>query len=73
MRVVSVPLPYGAFPARGSRSRALFLQTALWNIARLRFLRDARAVLPCDVDELVTRQRRAQRVRRGGGVLAAAT
>ena len=55
VRVVSVPLPYGAFPLRGSRSRALFLQTALWNIARLRFLRDARAVLPVDVDELVTR------------------
>lgn len=56
VRVVSVAAPFGAIPARGSRSRALFLQTALWNIGRLRFLRDARAVLPCDVDELVTRR-----------------
>lgn len=56
VRVVSVPAPFGAIPAKGSRSRALFLQTALWNVGRLRFLRDARAVLPCDVDELVTRR-----------------
>ena len=56
VRVVSVTAPYGAFPARGSRSRALFLQTAMWNVARTRFLRDARAVLPCDIDELVTRR-----------------
>ena len=54
-RVVQVDLPYGPIPIGGSRSRAMFLQTALWNVARLRFLSRARAVLPCDVDELVVR------------------
>ncbi len=54
VRVAPVPLPFGPIPRGGSRSRALFLQSALWNVARLRFLAGARAVLPCDVDELVT-------------------
>lgn len=55
VRVVSAPMPYGGFPLRGARSRALFLQTGLWNAARLRLLARARAVLNCDVDELVLR------------------
>ncbi len=56
VRVVRVEAPFGPLAARGARSRALFLQNGLWNVGRLRFLRDARAVLPCDVDELVTRR-----------------
>ena len=50
--IISVPLPYGRKTTRNS-SRAKFLQTALMNIARLRILGRARAVLNADIDELV--------------------
>ncbi len=53
VRVAVVDLPYGPVPLRGNRSKALFLQTALLNVARYRFLARARAVLQNDVDELV--------------------
>ncbi|NVO26751.1 hypothetical protein HJ526_04915 [Donghicola sp. C2-DW-16] len=52
-KVLSIPLPYGP---RGERPYLLcdqFLQTCVMNIARLRFLSKARAVLNCDIDELV--------------------
>jgi hypothetical protein len=54
--VSSVPLPYGPLlrAAEGRMSHAgQYLQTSLLNIARMRFLPRARAVLQCDVDELV--------------------
>ncbi|MEE3373052.1 MAG: hypothetical protein VX346_27210 [Planctomycetota bacterium] len=50
--IISVPLPYGRKSTTNS-SRAKFLQTALMNIARLRILGRARAVLNADIDELV--------------------
>ena len=50
--IISVPLRYGRKTTRNS-SRAKFLQTALMNIARLRILGRARAVLNADIDELV--------------------
>ena len=53
VRVVCADLPYGPVPLRGNRSKAMFLQTALLNLARVRWLARARAVLQCDVDELV--------------------
>ncbi|MEP2426611.1 MULTISPECIES: hypothetical protein [Rhodobacterales] len=54
--LVSAPLPFRAQGVTaGGRSSfdGGFLQMSLLNIARLRFLRQARAVLQCDVDELV--------------------
>jgi hypothetical protein len=53
VRVAVTDRPYGPLPLRGSKSRAMFLQTALLNLARARWLWRARAVLQCDVDELV--------------------
>jgi hypothetical protein len=53
VRVAPAPQPYGPIPLRGSRSKGMFLQQALLNLARRRFLGAARAVLQCDVDELV--------------------
>jgi hypothetical protein len=53
VRVASIDRPYGPIPLKGSRSKAMYLQTALLNVARLRFLGRARAVLQNDVDELV--------------------
>jgi len=50
--IISVPLRYGR-KTTGNSSRAKFLQTALMNIARLRILGRARAVLNADLDELV--------------------
>ncbi|MFQ1701784.1 hypothetical protein ACJ5NV_14445 [Loktanella agnita] len=53
--VLEVPLPYG--PTGGASTalgNAKFLQTACLNLVRDRFFQQARAVLLCDVDELVT-------------------
>lgn len=52
--VVSAPLPYGA-KVTGARNthRAKFFRPAMLNLARLRFLYRARAVLNIDIDELV--------------------
>lgn len=47
--VVVVPTPY----PYGPRGALKYLQTSVLDIARLRFLRDARATLVCDIDELV--------------------
>lgn len=47
------------FVPRGKKPYAnteLFLQTSVLNVLRLRFLRQARAVLSCDIDELVMAQ-----------------
>jgi len=50
--VVSAPFPYG--PVLVDRNQQLqFLQIGLLNIARLRFLSEAKAVLSLDIDELV--------------------
>jgi hypothetical protein len=56
VRALSAVFPYGPQGARRMRSRANFLQAALLNLARFRFLGPARAVLQCDVDELVVRR-----------------
>lgn len=52
--VVDAPLRYGpsAQSCHGAGATK-YLQTACLNIARDRFLREARAVLVCDIDELV--------------------
>jgi len=51
--VLKVPQPYGP-PRTKTRSGAgKFLQPAMLNLARLRFLHRARAVLNVDIDELV--------------------
>lgn len=54
--VLSAPFRYGmtTFDAKGKhRFSTVYLQTSLLNIARRRFLGKARAVLQCDIDELV--------------------
>lgn len=53
VRVARIDRPYGPMPLRGSKSRAMFLQTPLLNLARVRWLWRARAALQIDVDELV--------------------
>ena len=50
--IVSAPFKYGVKTLQNS-SRAKFLQTAMLNLARLRFLAKARAVTNADLDELV--------------------
>ena len=52
--VVTAPLPYGPV-LEGARHKhaAKFFRTAMLNVARLRFLPAARAVLNVDIDELV--------------------
>jgi hypothetical protein len=52
-RVVSAPFSYGPLGIKRHVARSKFLQSAVLNIARLRFLADAAAVLSIDVDELV--------------------
>jgi hypothetical protein len=53
--IISAPFRFG--PAGGgagrSSAKARFLQPGILNLVRLRFLKDARAVLVLDVDELV--------------------
>jgi len=52
--VVSAPRPYGpVVKLARSRHRVKFFRTAMLNLARLRFLSTARAVLNVDIDELV--------------------
>ncbi|MAI73255.1 MAG: hypothetical protein CMM01_20430 [Rhodopirellula sp.] len=50
--VVSAPFRYGLRTHKNS-NRAKFLQTAMMNVARLRFLATARAVINADLDELI--------------------
>jgi hypothetical protein len=51
-KVVSVPFKYGPH-VRIIWRRAKFLQTALFNLARLSYLRESAATLNIDIDELV--------------------
>jgi hypothetical protein len=51
--VVNVPLPFGALGTHAPHGIALFLQPALLNLARYRFLPMARTVLNCDIDEML--------------------
>lgn len=52
-KVVAAPLPFGPHGLGGRSTKALFLQSAVLNIARLKYFPTARAVLCCDCDELV--------------------
>ncbi|SDI65917.1 hypothetical protein [Aliiruegeria lutimaris] len=51
--VLKVPQRYGPVRSKSGGGGAKFLQPAMFNLARLRFLRHARAVLNVDIDELV--------------------
>ncbi|NVO22009.1 hypothetical protein [Donghicola mangrovi] len=51
--VVSTPRPYGPRGRAPYARTEKYLQTALFNVLRLRWLGQARAVLSCDIDELV--------------------
>ena len=51
--VLNVPQTYGPVRSKSGGGGAKFLQPAMLNLARLRFLRHARAVLNVDIDELV--------------------
>lgn len=56
VRVLSAPFLYGPQAKGRMKFRANFLQAALLNLSRWRFLAGARAVLQCDVDELIDRR-----------------
>ncbi|WP_417524250.1 hypothetical protein [Marinovum sp.] len=64
LEVLEVPFKYGPVGKKPYRRTEKFMQTALFNVLRLRFLGQARAVLNCDVDELI--------VTRGNSVFDAA-
>ncbi len=51
--ILPAPFAYGPFGLKPFSRRAKFLQTALLNAMRMRYLSRARAVLNCDIDELV--------------------
>ncbi|MEL7212668.1 MAG: hypothetical protein AAGK92_08405 [Pseudomonadota bacterium] len=51
--ILPAPFAYGPFGLKPFSRRAKFLQTALLNAVRMRYLSHARAVLNCDIDELV--------------------
>ncbi|MBK5933538.1 hypothetical protein C8N32_10858 [Rhodovulum imhoffii] len=52
--ILRAPLPYGpVLKGSASRHKLKFFKTAILNVARLRFLSQARAVLNVDIDELV--------------------
>lgn len=53
IRILRVPFLYGPQASRRMKFTANFLQAALLNLARWRFLDRASAVLSCDVDEMV--------------------
>lgn len=52
--LISAPFKFGTFYKKKYAHRAKFLQLGLLNIARLRFLQEANAVLSIDIDELVS-------------------
>lgn len=51
--VISTPWKYGPRGRAPYARTEKYLQTALFNVLRLRWLREARAVLSCDIDELI--------------------
>lgn len=51
--VLSAPFKYGPYGLPPYSWRTKFMQTALLNVLRLRYLSKARAVLQCDIDELI--------------------
>lgn len=53
VRLLSIPVRWGPLGPPAYRNRSLFFQSAALNLVRLRFLRHARAVLVCDIDEVV--------------------
>lgn len=54
--VVPAPFKYGPMGLKPFRRTEKYLQTAIFNVLRLRFFRKARAVLGCDIDELILRR-----------------
>jgi len=52
--ILNLPFLFGpASLGKPYHNRELFLQSSAYNIAKFRFLKNARAVLCCDIDELV--------------------
>ncbi|WP_208348898.1 hypothetical protein [Pseudaestuariivita rosea] len=51
--VLDLPFPYGPRGIKKMKRKNKYLQTAMLNAVRFRFLSQARAVLQCDIDELV--------------------
>lgn len=51
--IIPCPFPYGERALRPFTWRSKFLQTAVYNGIRYRYCQQARAVLNCDLDELV--------------------
>lgn len=57
--VLDAPFKYGPVGKPPYRRMEKFMQTALFNVLRLRFLGAARAILSCDVDEVVLTEGRS--------------
>lgn len=55
-QVIASDFPFGSWKASKLIHRSMFYQAGMLSIARHRFLHSARAVLPIDIDELVTGQ-----------------
>lgn len=55
VKVVRADFPFGPAGIKPHKFDANFLQRAMLNLARLRYLAEARSVLVCDVDELIWR------------------
>lgn len=53
-KVIASDFPFGSWRATKLIHRSMFYQAGMLNLARHRFLHNARAVLPIDVDEMVT-------------------
>lgn len=51
---IASDFPFGSWKASKLIHRSMFYQAAMLNLARHRFVQSARAVLPSDVDEMVT-------------------
>ncbi|TNF22815.1 MAG: hypothetical protein EP318_02585 [Rhodobacteraceae bacterium] len=56
IEVLRAPFKYGPMGLKPYRRTEKYMQTALFNVMRLRFFGAARAVLSCDVDELILRR-----------------
>lgn len=56
VEVLQAPFKYGPMGLKPYRRTEKYMQTALFNVMRLRFFGKARAVLSCDVDELILRR-----------------
>lgn len=51
--ILSAPVPFGPLNLPGKNAKELFFQTSMYNLAKLMYLKSARAVLCVDIDEVM--------------------